>query len=384
MKSVLLAVSLAVAIALPTQRAEAAKAVKSADYTLLVQELNTGLKSPWGMAFLPDKRMLVTQKPGTMLILSADGRRVEQTVANLPAVAAQGHGGLLDVALDPDFARNRTIYWSYAEPGTGAENGLSGTAVARGVLGKDGLSGIRVIYRQAPKVKGNGHFGSRLVFGRDDNLFVTLGDRQKFTPAQDMAQSLGKVVRITREGRPAPGNPVWKAAGARPEIYSLGHRNPQGAALHPVTGALWLNEHGPQGGDEINRVQAGRNYGWPEASYGCNYGQPIGDKCRLGGGTHAPKFIDPLSTWTPVSVAPAGLLFYTGKAFPAWNNDVLMGSLAGQSLWRLRFTGDRETARERLLADYGERIRDIEQGPDGFLYLLTDSGKLLQIRPLGK
>ncbi|MFM6987287.1 MAG: PQQ-dependent sugar dehydrogenase [Arenimonas sp.] len=384
MKPVLLAVSLAAAIALPLNTAEAAKAVKSADYTLLVQELNTGLKSPWGMAFLPDKRILVTQKPGTMLILSADGRRVEQTLANLPAVAAQGQGGLLDVALDPDFARNRTIYWSYAEPGSGAENGLSGTAVARGVLGKDGLSGIRVIYRQVPKVKGNGHFGSRLVFGRDGNLFVTLGDRQKFTPAQDMAQSLGKVVRITREGRPAPGNPAWKTAGARPEIYSLGHRNPQGAALHPVTGALWLNEHGPQGGDEINRVQAGRNYGWPDASYGCNYGQPIGDTCRLGGGTHAPKFVEPLSTWTPISVAPAGRLFYTGKAFPAWNNDVLMGSLAGQSLWRLRFDGDRETVRERLLTDVGERIRDIEQGPDGFLYLLTDSGKLLQIKSLGK
>jgi glucose/arabinose dehydrogenase len=362
--------------------AQKTTASPSADYRLLVTELQSGLQSPWGMAFLPDKRMLVTQKTGQMLILSADGKNILATLGNLPAVASQGQGGLLDVALDPDFVQNKFVYWSYAEPGTGREKGLSGTAVARGKLQGESLQAMQVIYRQTPKVKGNGHFGSRLVFGKDKTLFITLGERQKFSPAQDMAQSLGKVVRIQRDGSLPKDNPKWLNPKALPEIYSLGHRNPQGAALHPLTSALWISDHGPQGGDEINRVQAGKNYGWPLASYGCNYGEPVGEECRLGGGRHAPKFIEPLSIWVPTSVAPSNLIFYSGQAFPKWRGHVLMGALAGTALWRVRFSGDKEVNRERLLAERGERIRDVEQGPDGMIYLLTDSGKLLKISPL--
>ncbi|MEY3359984.1 MAG: hypothetical protein RI923_1244 [Pseudomonadota bacterium] len=356
--------------------AQKTQLLKSIDYTLQLSERNSGLKSPWGMAFLPDGRLLVTQKSGSIAVLSADGRRIEQTITGLPRVASQGQGGLLDVAIDPEFAKTPWLYWSYAEPG---EGGLSGTAVARAKLINGRLQSTEIIYRQIPKVEGAGHFGSRLVFGRDKSLFITLGDRQKFTPAQDMKQSIGKVVRIQRDGRIPTDNPVWKAAGARPEIYSLGHRNPQGAALHPGTGVLWLSEHGPQGGDEINRVQAGKNYGWPSASYGCHYGEPVGEECRLGGGKHSPKFVEPLSIWVPRSIAPSGMIFYTGPEFPKWQNHILMGSLAGTALWRIQFDGDKEVRRERLLGELGERIRDVEQGPDGLIYLLTDSGKLLRI-----
>ncbi len=367
-------------LALPgVAAAQKVQLLKSSDYTLQVTELNAELQSPWGMAFLPDGRLLVSQKSGSIAVLSRDGRRIEQTITGLPRVASQGQGGLLDVALDPEFAKTPWLYWSYAESG---EGGLSGTAVARAKLINGRLQATEIIYRQIPKVEGAGHFGSRLVFGRDKTLFITLGDRQKFTPAQDMQQSIGKVVRIQRDGRIPVDNPKWKATGARPEIYSLGHRNPQGAALHPGTGVLWLSEHGPQGGDEINRVQAGKNYGWPTASYGCNYGEPVGEDCRLGGGKHSPKFVEPLSIWVPRSIAPSGLLFYTGPEFPKWRNHILMGSLAGTALWRIQFDTDREIKRERLLGELGERIRDVEQGPDGRVYLLSDSGKLLKISRL--
>jgi len=383
MKSIAVLILSAVA-SLPGTPASArtTTAAKSTDYMLSVAELHSGLQSPWGMAFLPDKRMLITQKTGQLLILSADGKRILATLGNLPAVAKQGQGGLLDVALDPDFVQNKFVYWSYAEPGAGREKGLSGTAVARGKLQGESLQAMQVIYRQTPKVQGNGHFGSRLVFGRDKTLFITLGDRQKFTPAQDMAQSLGKVVRINRDGSVPKDNPKWTHPRALAEIYSLGHRNPQGAALHPLTGELWISDHGPQGGDEINRVLPGRNYGWPSASYGCNYGEPVGEACRLGGGRHAPKYIEPLSFWVPISVAPSNLIFYSGQTFPKWQGHVLMGTLAGTALWRLQFSGIREVKRERLLAELGERIRDVEQGPDGMVYLLTDSGKLLRLSAL--
>ncbi len=367
-------------LALPgVAAAQKVQLLKSSDYTLQVTELNAELQSPWGMAFLPDGRLLVSQKSGSIAVLSRDGRRIEQTITGLPRVASQGQGGLLDVALDPEFAKTPWLYWSYAESG---EGGLSGTAVARAKLINGRLQATEIIYRQIPKVEGAGHFGSRLVFGRDKTLFITLGDRQKFTPAQDMQQSIGKVVRIQRDGRIPVDNPKWKATGARTEIYSLGHRNPQGAAMHPGTGVLWLSEHGPQGGDEINRVQAGKNYGWPTASYGCNYGEPVGEDCRLGGGKHSPKFVEPLSIWVPRSIAPSGLLFYTGPEFPKWRNHILMGSLAGTALWRIQFDADREIKRERLLGELGERIRDVEQGPDGRVYLLSDSGKLLKISRL--
>lgn len=340
--------------------------------------LNDQLRRPWGMAFLPDGRLLVTQKGGNMVILSPDGKTIETTVTGLLRVDSNGQGGLLDVVLDPDFADNHRVFWTYSEPGTGKEVGLAGTAVACGQLVGEVLQDVRVIYRQWPKVSGAGHYGSRLVFRDDKTLFVTLGERQKFDPAQDLATTLGKVIRINRDGSAPADNPA--IPGARPEIWSYGHRNPQGAALRPGSDELWLSEHGPQGGDELNRIARGGNHGWPRVSYGCNYGAPVGEACRLGGGRHAPDYVEPVSYWVPVSIAPAGMIFYTGGGFPEWRGQVFVGALAGKALWRVELAGDREVARERLFADLGERIRDVEQGPDGWIYLLTDSGRLIQVR----
>ena len=343
--------------------------------------LNDGLKSPWGLAFLPDGRMLVTQKPGSMLLLDAAGKRTLATLA-VPQVSFRNQGGLLDVAVDPDFPREPWIYWTYAEPGTGAEKDLAGTAIARGRLVGNALEGIEVIYRQVPKTTGAGHYGARIVFRPDKTMFVTLGERQKFDPAQDLDATLGKVIRINRDGSVPAGNPG--VSKTRPEIWSYGHRNPQGAALRPSADPkaadLWLNEHGPQGGDELNRVLPGRNYGWPKVSYGCPYGAPRGEACRYGGGTHEPAYEPPVSFWVPTSMAPSGLVFYSGRRFPQWKGDALMGALAGTAVWRVRLDGNREVARERLFGDLKERVRDIREGPEGYLYLVTDSGKLIQIR----
>uniref|UniRef100_UPI0035B0BB42 PQQ-dependent sugar dehydrogenase n=1 Tax=Niveibacterium sp. TaxID=2017444 RepID=UPI0035B0BB42 len=328
--------------------------------------LNDTLSAPWGLAFLPDGRMLVTQKAGSMVILSADGATVQATLNNLPAVANGGQGGLLDVALDPDFASTPWIYWSYAEPGSGTEAGLAGTAVARGRLVGDALQDITVIYRQVPKVSGSGHFGSRLAFRSDKTLFVTLGERQKGSPAQDLTTSLGKIIRLNRDGSIPSNNPNFGVSGARPEIWSYGHRNPQGAAIHPDTGELWETEHGPQGGDELNLIRAGNNYGWPIRSYGCNYGDPVGDTCRIGGGTHAPDYTEPVSYWVPTSIAPAGLMFYTGNRFPEWHGNAFFGALAGTALWRVALNGAQESSREKLFESLGQRIRYVKQGPDGW------------------
>ena len=340
--------------------------------------LNNELIRPWGLAFLPDNRMLVSEKGGSMVILSADGINIQEDVSGLPLVADSGQGGLLDVALGPDFTTDPWVYWTYAEPGSGAEEGLAGTAVARGRLVDNALQDIEVIYRQVPKVSGSGHFGSRLVFRSDKSLFVTFGERQKGSPAQDLTTTLGKVIRINRDGTVPPDNPVID--GARSEIWSYGHRNPQGAAIRPGGDELWISEHGPQGGDELNQIMAGGNYGWPVVSYGCNYGDPIGDACRIGGGTHSPDYIEPVSYWVPTSIAPAGMIFYTGSGFPSWQGDVFIGALAGTALWRVELSGDTEVMRDAVFSELGERIRDVEQGPDGWIYLLTDSGKLIQIR----
>ena len=340
--------------------------------------LNDLLVRPWGLAFLPDGRILITEKRGRMVILSADGTTVQEAVAGLPAVADASQGGLLDVALDPDFTTDPLVYWTYAELGTGSELGLAGTAVARGRLIGNSLNDVEVIYRQKPKVSGGGHFGSRIAFRSDRTLYVTLGDRQKFTPAQDLTTTLGKVIRINRDGTIPPDNP--SIIGAEPEIWSYGHRNPQGAAIRPGSDELWVTEHGPQGGDEVNKIVAGGNYGWPIVSYGCNYGEPVGDACRIGGGIHAPNFIEPISYWVPVSIAPSGMIFYTGNGFPQWQGNLFLGALVGTALWRVEFNEDQEVLRERLFFEPNERIRDVEQGADGWIYLLTDSGKLVQIR----
>jgi aldose sugar dehydrogenase len=324
----------------------------------------SGLREPWAMVFLPDGRSLVTQKGGALVIVSADGQQVSSPVSGVPAVVAAGQGGLMDVALDPDFATQPWVYLTYSQSGTGG----SGTAVARGRLVGSALQDVAVIFQQLPKVSGDGHFGSRLVFGSDKTLFVALGERQKGSPAQDLSTHLGKVVRINRDGSVPVGNPSF-GAGSKPELWSVGHRNPQGAALHPTTGELWVNEHGPQGGDEVNIARAGQNHGWPLKSYGCNYGDPVGDTCRIGGGVHAPTHVEPLTTWTPTSVAPSGLLFYTGAMFPEWQGNAFMGALAGQALWRLVLDGNTVKSREALFK--GERIRDVRQGPDGAIYLLA-------------
>ncbi len=355
-----------------------------------VTEHANGLSSPWGMAFLPDGRLLVSERPGRLKLLAAAGNLLGE-VSGLPAVLAQGQGGLLDVALDPSFAANGQLYFSYAERDE-EDPTRSGTAVARAVLDPDArlLTQVSVIYRQQPKVASSAHYGSRLVFDRSGHLFVTLGDRQlpvEQAGAQDLSHGHGKIVRITTAGVPAPGNPLWPHMGAQPDIWSLGHRNPQGAALHPATGELWISEHGPQGGDEINRVIAGRNYGWPLASRGQEYGTT-----NPAGAVSVPGMEDPAWVWETVdgraftgatksSTAPAGMSFYTASAVPQWKGNLFVTALAGRALWRLTMDGSVVAAQERLLADRGERLRDVEQGPDGALYLLTDEGKLLRYGP---
>jgi glucose/arabinose dehydrogenase len=335
------------------------------------------LSSPWGLAQLPDGSWLVTQRAGSVVRVSAD-YTTSQPVSGAPVVDSAGQGGLLDVALDPDFASTGHVFLSYSEPGSGAEAGRAGTAVARAQLVGNALQGLTVIFRQAPKVSGGGHYGSRLVFGRDKTLFITLGDRQLGSPAQDLAQTLGKVVRVNRDGSLPTDNPSF-GAGARPGLWSLGHRNPQGAALHPSTGELWVSEHGSQGGDEINIARAGANYGWPTVSYGCNYGDPVGTACAIGGGTHAPRFVEPLTWWVPTSIAPAGMAFYEGALFPEWQGNLFVGALAGQALWRLTLSGNSVTAREKLFDDLGQRIRAVKVAPDGALVLLTDGGRLIRV-----
>lgn len=342
-----------------------------------LQTLRSDLDNPWGLAELPSGEWLITQRTGSLVRVSSDGT-ARSAVSGAPAVASDGQGGLLDVALDPDFGADPWVYLCFSEPGTGAEAGRAGTAVARARLSGTALQGLSVIFRQQPKVSGSGHFGCRLAFGRDKLLFVTLGERQQGSPAQDLTQTLGKVVRIARDGSIPADNPAL-GANARPGIWSLGHRNPQGAAIHPDTGELWVGEHGPQGGDEINIARAGANYGWPLVSYGCNYGDPVGNACRIGGGTHAPRFVEPLTTWTPTSVAPSGMAFYTGSLFPEWRGNLFAGSLAGQALWRLTVTGTSVTAKEPLFGNLGERFRAIKPAGDGSLVLVTDSGKLLRL-----
>ncbi|SDN97396.1 Glucose/arabinose dehydrogenase, beta-propeller fold [Rhodoferax sp. OV413] len=342
-----------------------------------VSVLRSGLASPWGLVFLPSGEMLVTERGGRLLRLSADAQTSTEITGILPVNAA-GQGGLLGLALDPDFATTLWVYWAFSEPGTGRAAGLTGTAIARGRLVGNNLQNVAVLFRQSPKTSGNGHYGSRLVFARDKTLFITLGERQLGSPSQDLGQTLGKVVRIQRDGSIPADNPAL-GAGALPGIWSLGHRNVQGAALHPDTGELWTSEHGPQGGDEINITRAGANYGWPVKSYGCNYGSPVGDACRIGGGVHAPSFVEPLTYWVPTSVAPAGLLFYTGSLIPQWKGNLFSGSLAGQTLWRMTVSNNAVLSREALLSDLKERIRDVVQAPDGAIVLLTDSGKLLRL-----
>jgi len=339
-----------------------------------------GLVNPWGLAGLPDGRFLVTERPGRLRVVGADGK-LSAPVSGLPPVAAGGQGGLLDVALDPAFATNRLVYWSYAEPGDGDTNG---TAVARGRLEADGpsprMSAVQVIFRQQPKVASRLHFGSRLAFAPDGRLFVTLGERfSNKDDAQRLGNHLGKVVRIEADGRVPADNPLVGRSDARPEIWSWGHRNVQGAAIHPATGELWTHEHGPQGGDELNVDLPGRNYGWPVITYGRNYvtGTAIGD------GTERADVEPPVTHWVPTSVAPSGMAFVTSDRYPAWKGQLLIGTLRAQVMLRLELDGRHVKHETRMLQAINERIRDVRQAPDGWIYLLTDNadGRLLRLMP---
>ena len=337
--------------------------------TIKVQTLAQGLSHPWGLAFLPDGRMLVTEKVGRLRIVDKDGK-VSEPLNGVPKVVAEGQGGLLDVALDPHFAENSLVYLSYSEPG---DAGKAGPAVARGKLGADGLDGAQVIFRQYPKVDGGNHFGSRLAFSRDGTLFVTLGERFTFQPAQDLATHLGKIVRINPDGSVPADNPFVGQEGALPEIWSYGHRNPQGAAIHPETGKLWETEFGPLGGDELNIPQAGKNYGWPVVSWGKHYdGTDIPDPP-----TH-PEFADAIAHWNPV-ISPSGIAFYTADAIPGWKGNLLIGGLSSEAIISLTPDGEKVSAEERI--PMGARIRDVAQGPDGAVYALTDEsdGKILRL-----
>ncbi len=338
-----------------------------------VIDVARGLERPWGLAFLPDGRLLVTERPGRLRLV-ADGV-LSAPLAGVPAVFARGQGGLLDVALGPTFERDRLVYLSFAEPGPGGAS----TAVARGRLGPLGLEGTQVIWRQQPKVAGPNHWGSRLVFRPDGTLFVTLGERFTYRErAQDLSTTLGKIVRIDPDGSIPPDNPFVGRPGVRPEIWSYGHRNVQAAALD-AQGRLWTVEHGAMGGDELNRPEAGKNYGWPVITYGLDY-----SGARIGIGTAKEGMEQPVYYWDPV-IAPSGAVFYTGSAFPEWRGDLFVGSLKPGGLVRLRLDGDRVALEERYLEALGERIRDVRQGPDGLLYLLTDEprGRIFRLEPTG-
>lgn len=352
-----------------------ASGVAQAAGQVKVTVVASGLETPWSLAFLPDGRMLVTERPGRMRIVSQQGE-VSAPIAGVPDVYARGQGGLLDVVLSPAYASDHTIFFSFAQP----EQSGARTAVARAVLDSDGLSlsELKVIFAQNEAPSGGHHWGSRLVFGRDGNLFVTLGDRYSFRDrAQDLGSHMGKIVRIRPDGSVPPDNPFVGKAGALPEIWSYGHRNVQGAALHPVTGVLWAHEHGPQGGDEINEILPGRNYGWPVITYGREY--VVGT--RIGEGTERADVEPPRHQWTP-SIAPSGMSFYTGDVYPGWKGNLFVGALKFRLLARMSEKGGKVREVERLLTDFGRRIRDVRQGPDGKLWLLEETeGSVLRLDP---
>jgi glucose/arabinose dehydrogenase len=343
---------------------------------LAVPTAAKGLDHPWALAFLPDGRMLVTERPGRMRIVGKDGT-LSPALADVPTVFASGQGGLHDVVLDRGFAQNHTIYFCYAEP----VEGRARTALARARLIDEGtarIDAVEVIFRQAGPLSSGNHFGCRIVQTPDGNLFLTTGDH--FTTrdqAQNLGNDLGKIIRIRPDGSVPPDNPFVGKAGAKPEIWSYGHRNPQGLALHPVTGKLWEHEHGPRGGDEVNIIEKGKNYGWPVIGYGIDY-----SGAKIHESTHKAGMEQPLKYWVP-SIAPSGMTFYTGNLFAPWRGSLFVGALAGQVLVRLEVDGDKVVKEERLLQQLRERIRDVREGPDGALWLATDSssGRILRLAP---
>ncbi|WP_163398698.1 PQQ-dependent sugar dehydrogenase [Flavobacterium fluviatile] len=336
--------------------------------------ITSTLASPWGVKSLPDGRLLITEKAGNMRIVKVNGE-VSAKITGLPAVNSLDQGGLLGLCLDPDFTSNRMVYWVFSE----ATGGGNLTAVAKGKLSNDEtkIEGATIIYRTTPAHPSTKHYGGRILFDKSGNLVISTGERSVLETrplAQSLVGSLGKVIKITKDGVAATGNPVFTQGGALPELFTYGHRNPQGLAIHPQTGEIWLSEHGPRGGDEINRLQAGKNYGWPIITYGIEYeGPAIGDGIQKKDGMEQPVYY-----WDPV-ISPSGMTFYSGNRVPEWNNNLFIGALSGQHIVRLAIENNRVIGEERLLVSEGQRFRDITQGNDGALYAVTDGGKLYKI-----
>jgi glucose/arabinose dehydrogenase len=351
----------------------AAQTYRSDEHSFRVVKLVEGLQQPWSLAFLPDGRMLVTEKAGRMRVIDK-GVLDPRPIEGLPEVTVHGQGGLQDVVLHPQFAKNSLVYISFAARG---QDGV-GTELARGRLAGHRLEGVQVLFRQSPKGNRGQHFGGRIVFDREGYVYLTLGDRGEMLRAQRADDHAGSVIRLHDDGRVPKHNPFVGRPGWKPEKFTLGNRNMQGAALHPQTGVLWAHEHGPQGGDEVNVIRAGVNYGWPVITYGVNYG--IGTK--IGEGTHKAGMQQPVHYWVP-SIAPSGMAFYSGDKFPRWKGDLFVGALRDQMLVRLRLDGEKVVKEERLLKGVLGRIRDVRAGPDGFIYLLTDEahGVLARLEP---
>ncbi|MBY6264182.1 PQQ-dependent sugar dehydrogenase [Azospirillum sp. 412522] len=352
--------------------AQAVRTIRTSAGPVTVSRVAEGLERPWGIDFLPDGRALVTEKPGRLRILARDGS-LSSPLAGTPKIFNQGQGGLMDVAVDPDFARNRTVYLAYAEPGDGS--GTAGTALGRGTLGDRGIEDFKVIFRQSPKVDGGNHFGTRIAFAPDGHIFLTLGERYKFDPAQTRDNTLGKVVRLNRDGSLPKDNPFASEGGTAGAIWSYGHRNIEAAAIDPRNGSLWIAEMGPMGGDELNRPEPGRNYGWPLVSWGKHYdGRDIPDPPTR------KEFTDAVIHWTPV-ISPSGMLFYSGGLFRDWQGSALIGGLSAKGLVRVAIDGTGAKEVERIPLD--ARIRDVAQGPDDALYVITDAadGAVLRLAP---
>ncbi len=363
----------ALAAALLAATAAAPQTHRSDEHAFRVVTLAEGLEHPWSLGFLPDGRMLVTERPGRLRVVS-QGRLEPQPVAGLPPVAEHGQGGLFDVALHPEFAKNGFVYFAFAARGA---DGV-GTELARGRLEANRIENVQVLFRQSPKGTTGRHFGGRIVLDRAGYVYLTLGDRGEMERAQRPNDHAGSVIRLHDDGRVPKDNPFAGKPGWKPEKFTLGNRNMQGAALHPQTGELWTHEHGPQGGDEVNVIRAGANYGWPVITYGRNYGTGT----RIGEGTHKAGMAQPLHVWVP-SIAPSGMAFYTGDRFPRWKGDLFVGALKDRMLVRLRLEGGKVLKEERLLKGALGRIRDVRSGPDGYLYLLTDEsdGVLVRLEP---
>lgn len=341
---------------------------------LNIEVIAEGLSKPWGIISLPDGHLLITEKTGTLRIADQDGQ-LSNLITGLPAVNSNGQGGLLDIVADPDFQANRMIYWTFSENHPGGTT----TTVAKGRLAEAGthVDNVSILFRAEPAYDGTLHYGGRIIFDKDGHLFVSTGERSDLATrlqAQWLHSTLGKVLHLTKEGNPVNAQPIVDAPGALPEIFTYGHRNVQGLAIHPVTGELWEGEFGPRGGDEINRVSIGKNYGWPIITYGLEYsGEPVGDGITQHEGMEQPVYY-----WDPV-ISPSGMIFYTGAEISEWNNNLLIACLSGQHIARLVIIDNKVVAEERLLADQQERFRDLAVGADGIVYAVTDSGKLYKI-----